>query len=309
VNATIDPHQPSTEFRARLEEDVVRAFQRESRFAGGSRMPGGGRFGGLLILLAGILLGFGAEFAAGQAQKARDRDTLIEAAMADRMAAELRLTMASLLLKRAQEGVAIGTVSRESMQSAEADVSRVRHEIERLDLNIAEMRTSAVPARDELWAPLVAGRDFVSERLELEAADRQQALSGAELRVREAERLLRVGLAGPGVATSAEVVAIEARLEVTLVARKLDLRRRFLDRGLSSDAIARELKRFEMEREIEGTTARLKLAQDRATRAQAGAAQGTVSDLDAARAQLEVLELSARLKLLRASMQEAEKAR
>jgi hypothetical protein len=93
------------------------------------------------------------------------------------------------------------------------------------------------------------------------------------------------------------------------VARKLDLRRRFLDRGLSSDAIARELKRFEMEREIEGTTARLKLAQDRATRAQAGAAQGTVSDLDAARAQLEVLELSARLKLLRASMQEAEKAR
>ena len=291
----------------RLEEEVVRTFRRESQFADQPRTPASRRVGALLVLLAGIALGSGTAFLAGQAQSAQERNRLIEAASEDRQIEAARAALAEEAYKRAKTSFETGVVGRESLMAAEADLRRVRQRIEHLDLDIAEIRATAAPPRNELWAPLVGGRDFVSERLKLEATAGDQALGGAEQRLRDADRLVRLGVAGSGELAAAEADVRDARQMMALSVKRLDLRRRFLEQRLGIEAIARELKRFELEAEVERAAANLRLAQDRAALANSGKVRGIVSEIDARRAELEALELSAMLKRLRAALDGIEK--
>jgi outer membrane protein TolC len=307
VNGPTESHVPREEFRARLEQEVVRAFRRESRFDGGVRTFDPRRVRGLLILLAGLVLGFGTEFARGQVQTARERDQLIEVATANRQLAATRVALAEAALTRARSGFATGLISRESLLSAETDVLLLQQQIARIDLEIAEIRVSAAPPRDELWAPLVGGRDFVSERLRIEAAATQQSLSRAEQQLKDVERRQRVGTVGPGDVSSAASDVREAQRLMKLLAKRLDLRRRFLEEHLDGELIARELKRHEVATEIERTTANLQLARERAARANERMRVGTASELDVKRAELEALELSVALAQLRAESRELEK--
>jgi len=59
--------------------------------------------------------------------------------------------------------------------------------------------------------------------------------------------------------------------------------------------------------EVERAAANLRLAQDRAALANSGKVRGIVSEIDARRAELEALELSAMLKRLRAALDGIEK--
>jgi hypothetical protein len=300
----METHVPSVEFRAKLEDDVVRAFRRASQFDDRPPAYGTRRARGLLILLAGIALGSGTQFLAAQAQNAQERNRLIEVASENRRIEIARASLAEEAYRRAKTAFETGVVNRESLISAETDLRRIRQRIERLDLEIAEIRATGAPPRDELWAPPIGGRDFVSERLKSDSALGAEGLSRAEERLRDAERLVRLGLAEPSISGAAEAAALEARQDVALTARKLELRRRFLEERLGADAIARELKRFEMETEIARTAARLRRAEDRAARARSAAASGVASEIDARRAELEVLEQSALLKRLRAALGE-----
>jgi hypothetical protein len=302
-----DSHVPSAEFRAGLEDEVVRTFQRESQFADGPRPFERRGLRGLMILLTALVLGFGTEFAAGQVQTAQERSRLIEAATENRRIVAMRLALAEAALKQTRAGFETGVVSRESLASVEWDVQQVHTRLERLDSEIAEMRASAAPARDELWAPPVGGRDFVSERLTIEITAAQRVLNVAEQQLRDAERQLRVGTAGAGVVASAEADVRHARQDMALLLKRTDLRRQFLAQRLSSEAVARELERFEVESELERATADLRAAQERAALANQRVRIGTASELDAKRAELEALELSVALERLRLQLLEITK--
>jgi hypothetical protein len=298
VNGMTESHVPNAEFRARLEEEVARTFRRDAQFADQTGTPRSRRTRGLLLLLAGIVLGAGTEFSAGQVQNAQERTQLIEAATANRQLAAARAALTEEALKQARARFGTGVISRESMMATEADALQMRQQIERLDLESAEIQASSAPPRDELWAPLVGGRDFVSDRLKIEAAARQRALSVAEEQLRDVERQYRVGTMGAGAVASAEGDIRDARRDMALLAKRLDLRRRFLEEGLEPGAIARELKQFEVAAEIERMMTALLRAQKLAAQAKERMRIGEASEIDVKRAELEALELSFKIKAL-----------
>jgi outer membrane protein TolC len=304
VNDTANDHVPSTEFRAMLEREVVRAFQRESRFA---NPPGAfvrGRLRVPLILLAGLMLGWGSALVKTQVQSVQERDRLIESATADRRLLEMRLKLAEDALDQARTRFQVGVTSREALIAAEGDVRQLRDAIARLDLDVAETTASSAPVRNELWAPLVGGRDFVLERLKMDLASRQQRLSVSERSFEEAQRAFRVGTGGAGAVASAQADLQIAQRNLALAARSLELRTRFFEERLTPETLARELQRSELEAEAERTRALLRLAETRAALAKERMLTGTASELDFRRAELEVLELGEALKRLKRQMSE-----
>src|SRR5688500_7516131 len=63
----------------------------------------------------------------------------------------------------------------------------------RAQLNSEEIEASSQPPRDDLNAPLVGGRDFVTERIRLDLANAQHWLVVAERALATADRRVRVG--------------------------------------------------------------------------------------------------------------------
>lgn len=303
MNDIANDHVPSTEFRAMLEREVVRAFQRESRFAPAAAFDRR-RLRAPLILLVGLMLGWGSALVKTQVQNVQERDRLIEAAFSERMLVGIRLKLAEDALNQTRERFAAGVISREALMAAEGDVRQLRETIARLNIDMAETTASSAPVRNELWAPLVGGRDFVLERLKMDLASRQQKLSASERSFEEAQRAFRLGTGGAGTLASAQADLQIAQREMALAARRIELRARFFEESLTPETIARALQRSELDAEVERTMALLRLAQLRAGDAKMRMQTGLASELDLRRAELEVLELGEALKRLKRQMSE-----
>jgi hypothetical protein len=300
----IHPHAPREAFRSMLEEDVVRTFHRESRFAADRRVVNVRRMRAVSLVLVGLLMGFTTEFASGQVQDSRERNRLLLVAEAEYSAAALRLRLAEEEAEQVRRMREIGVATTDAIRSAEAQVRLARLRIARLQLNTQEIQASSTPARDELWAPRVGDRDFVSERLKVEAATVQDRLRLLEERLVEVERAHRAGVTVSAAVTDARAQVDDAKMDLQLLGSKLSLRNRFLDERLSSEDVARQLNRVEVTSEVQRVMRARKIAEERVALARDQAALGLASALDVARAEVELMELSLKLRQLELQLQE-----
>lgn len=309
MSETNRTHVPSAEFRAMLEAEVVRTFHRESQFTAEHRWLAPRRVRGLMILLTGLVLGFTTEFASGQVQNAQERNRLLEAAAETRQLAAMRLQIAEEALKNAQERYNVGAASRDALRSAETEVRERRMHFMRIELEMAEIRETAAPPRDDLVAPRVGSRDFVSERLKLEAAMYQDRLSTAEQRFQEVERAHRVGAVPATALGDAQSDMEGSRAALELAGMKLQLRKQFLEEGLSADEVVRRAQRMELAIELRRLEQVLRRAQERQQLLRDRARAGAESELEAKRAEVEVLELQLHLKSLQQQLRQLEAVR
>jgi outer membrane protein TolC len=289
-------HSPSPEFRARLEGDVINAWRREARFNGGGRTwidPR--RYRGLSLMLAGLILGLSTEFASGQVQDARERERILSASESERRLALMRVQMADETLAQARKNFSAGVGSRQTVSDAEAELRELQIAVRRLDTNRAEVEATSAPVRDELWAPLVAGRDFVTERLRLHAALAQDRLRRAEEKAEQMQQGFRAGVVTDAVVTEAHGEVEEAKAALDLVGMRLQVRREFLEKKLSPEEVSRRIQRMELQTLMRSTMNLLRQAEARLTAARQRARVGGVSELDLKRAELDVLELQVKL--------------
>lgn len=309
MNEPTRAHVPSAEFRAMLEAEVVRTFQRESQFGAERRWLNPRHARGFGILLAGLVMGFTTEFASGQVQEAQQRNRLLEAAAETRQLAGMRLQIAEEALRNAQERYNVGAASRDALRSAETEVRERRMHFMRIELEIAEIRETAAPPRDDLVAPRVGNRDFVSERLKIEAAMYQDRLSAAEQRYQEIERAHRVG-AVPATALGDARSDVEgSRAALELAGMKLQIRKQFLEEGLAADEAMRRAQRMELAIELRRLEQMLQRAQERQQLLRDRARVGAESELEAKRAEVEVLELQLHLRSLQQQLRQLEAVR
>jgi hypothetical protein len=222
-----DPlHTPSPEFRAALERDVMAAFRRESLFAV-ERPRHTVRWRAAATLLIGLCLGVGTSLASGQVQDARSRQEIAATIEASRQVAVMRLELARNQLDRARRLFETGVITKEALVAAENDLRVTEISVARIELELRESRESAVPPRDELWAPLVGGRDYVQERLLLQAAAVEQKLKAAEVDRLAKEKGVRIGAMNKSVLAEADAELLKAKLEMSAIEEKLELRKQF----------------------------------------------------------------------------------
>jgi hypothetical protein len=293
---------PSPEFRARLESDIARAYRRETRL-GAPRQPRHGRLRAAGLLAICIAVGAVSGIVSAQARDFVRRDSLLDAARAELELMAVRLELARAQLEDASRRAKIGALDEDGVAVAETELRSMETRAMRARLNIDEIGMSSQPARDELNAPLVGGRDFVTERIQLDLTNAQQRLGAAERALGAIERRVRAGAESELALGEAQLAVTRTNGSLAALAQQLSLRREFVEKGTPAEELARRLEVAQLRQEIRIAQQAMDLARARAANVERHRAVGAATELDELRARVEVgvreLELSQLITQLR----------
>lgn len=287
-----DTHEPRESFVRALEARVTGELTRRS---GSPRLPrwvpqSRGRmvFATAVLVLVSMAVGGAAVAVTYQAQTAESRDLLARTYQARVELGKARLDLAAKLLKTMQERVAVGAASHMELQDATLKVRQAEFEVQSLQLQLNEVRLSGLEPSMQVSAPLVSGRDFVTQHWRLEIEAQKAALETEQLRLKDTQTRVSVGMAD-----SFDVEPARARvkeLEVALLCyqRKLEIRQQFLNKSVDAGLADLTVLAVEADQRVETLKGRIDLSKKELQRAQARFTTGNALRLDVAEAEIRV---------------------
>jgi hypothetical protein len=214
----------------------------------------------------------------------------------------LRLDLARAQFDDASRKAKVGALDAGAVELAQSELRSVETRAMRAQLNIKEIEASSQAPRDDLNAPLVGGRDFVTERIRLDLVAAQLRLVAAEHALELADRRVRTGAAP-------EIARVEAQLDVTranaglgVLAERLTLRREFIEKATAAEELARRLETARLRGDLQVAQQSLELSKARVANIDRQRAAGAATELDALRAQVETMERELELSLLAAQL-------
>jgi len=290
-----DKHEPSQEFIARLEWEIGSQVRRRNRLARAPRwMPQSERTA--VLALTGIVLvsmAFGAAgvAAAYQVQTNQQRGDLISGLEQRAEVARQRLKLSTNTQTNTERRLSLGHGNQEDVLEAQAKAAGEEAQVKSLESQIEEVRMTGREPSSEISAPAVKGRDFVSERLQIEMAVPQAVLEFERRRLRDLERSLSIGTGSLLEVEAARSRVSEVDAGVEAFRKKLEIRQQFLARKI--DAATAELRVLETEAEqrARALAPKIELARKESQNADARVRIGAASTMDQAEAAMRLEEL------------------
>jgi hypothetical protein len=290
-------HEPREEFVAQLENRLRTDFRRqrlESNARWWTWLPQSRLAAGLAlvaIMLASMALGGGVVAASYESRLSSQRDMLLNSFDQRQAIAQQRLALVKQQLREMEGRVQVGLEQKEFLLDMQAKVTEAEAEVKTIDLDIAEIKATGREPMHSLSAPLVAGRDIVTERWRVEMGVPLAALTFEKTRAAGARRNLEVGV-GKGADVEDAMTRI-AELEAVVQAfeRKLAIRQTFLKGGLPGPTA--DLRGLEADNESRHTalTRRIEATRSRAQALQSRIEIGTANPLELAEVRLRLQEL------------------
>ena len=290
-----DKHEPSKEFIDKLEWKIGAEVRRRNRHARVPPwMPQSGRTA--VLALTGIVLismAFGAAgvAAAYQVQTNQRRGDLISGLGQRAEVARQVLKFATDTQTNMERRLSLGQGNQNDVLEAREKVAAAEAQVKSLESQIEEVRITGREASNEISAPIVKGRDFVSERLQIQMAVPQAVLEFERLRLRNLERSFSVGAGSPLEAGEARSRVSEVDAGVEAFRKKLEIRQQFLARKI--DAATAELRVLEAEADQreKALAPKIELARKESQNADAKVRIGAASSMDQAEAAMRLEEL------------------
>lgn len=291
-------HQPTPEFRDYLEGEITSEFRRHRSFA---------RLRLTAVFLATLAAGTTAGLASAQIRQGAQRDSLLETALSDMALVVMRLEMTRRLIEDVKSRLNVGAVGPSALAEAEAELRKMEALGLRTKLNVDEIRASAMPARDDLNAPLVGGRDFVAERLQVDLYLAQERLKAAERAVDEVQRQLRVGTVGEVALLDARLQMITEQAALGTLAERRKLRKEFIDQGTAADQLNRRFQQVQVRHDAHVAQEAVNVLRRRLEAVRNQRAVGSATELDLLRAEYQLKEKEFELQLLARQLRELAK--
>jgi hypothetical protein len=222
-------YEPDSRFVERLEWQLASEYRRTNCLKPSSGKVAVPRRMVAIALLVGVLTTGVAVIKAAEYIK----DSWRKGIEIARVGTEVQLKKAHLestreLAARAGTLAASGLIQEEESQVLKLGVEKAALDLDRSLLNLDEVKASGVAPRDELYAPVLGGRDFVSERLKIQTKDVERDLALLASRLDRSRRLVEVGaISGEDVdQIQAEIAARQAMIDETR--KRIDLRKRYV---------------------------------------------------------------------------------
>ena len=301
-------HTPTPEFRAQLEQEVLRALRQQERFAG-TRVRRARRLRAAALVAACIGLGAASGLASQQVRDIVRRDSILESARAELELIQLRMQLAKANAEEVQAQVRVGAAGPEALAAALAELRTMEARMRRARLNIEEIEATSQPPRDELTAPVSGNRDFVQDRIQLELAAAQERLVVAERRLEEVARRFNAGTETELARAAAELEMVSARAALAILHDRRVLRREYVEKGTDADELVLRHEMTRLRTELEIQTEALRLAEARLVTVRNLFKTGTSTRLEVMRAEVELQERQLALKQLQQRRQRLEQVR
>ena len=291
-------YEPDSRFVERLEWQLSSEYRRASRLrpsSGKIVMPRGIV---AVSLLAGVLLtGVAAMKAADYIKDSRQKKLEIARVETDVRLKEAYLGFSRERWEKAKTQYSSGLIQEEEYLEAKRAEEIALYHLKRSMLNLDEVRMSGEAPRDELSAPLVGGRDFVSERLMIEMNEAQLDRELLERRLERLEQLVKKGMieGAEWEQIHAEIAARKVMMDK--IQERLDLRSRFV----AGENTAREVEILDrkalVERNLRLAQSRVDSLREQLKRLQMLESEGVVSPWESRELQLALTAAEAELQL------------
>ena len=230
--------EPDRQFVDRLEWQLASEFRRAGRLrpaAGKVAVPRGVV---AASLVAGVLLtGVAVSKAADSIRDAWRKKIEMARVETEFKLKGLQLASLQKLAGQAAARVATGLVHEEEYLALKLAADCAALDLKRSELNRQEVEASGEIARDELYAPIVDGRDFVSERLKLESEIHALNLGSLERRLARVDDLVAKGLVQDEELDQVRTDLAFRKTLIDKVLERLDLRKRFVAGELNAQEV------------------------------------------------------------------------
>jgi multidrug resistance efflux pump len=288
-------HEPAPDFVSHLEWQLRTALRREDRFSAPMVHHQGGKMKAVALIMVSALLGAGGVVANDEWQEARDREILIAEVTSNIELATLELDVLMERMEEMTRRFRVGVIDEETLRAAGVALREAEVGLATLQLDLEEIRVSGMPPRNEVSAPLVGGRDFVTERLALQQSTAEVGRDLAHARWVRLQDLVTAGAINSR-ELDQEIVALqEAESHLERVHVKIDLRRRFLKEGMGPEAAERELGLLETQLQMDLARTAMDEAIARYTRMETLVGQGMARDDELTEARIKLVQLEIEL--------------
>jgi len=291
-------HEPREAFVAQLAEQITAASRRRNRDVVSS-----GWRGWLLasplktavatacLMLVSMGVGGAAVAARYEARFAGQRDALIATYEQRRQMAQDRVKHATDKLFLVQRQVSVGTESQEELVDANFKVKEAQAQLQSIELQLAEVRATSQEPVSTVSAPLVSGRDFVTERWRAEMTVPAAALESSQAQLAASQKRFSVGIGSNEDVQSAREGVAELQIALSAWQKRLDIRQRFLKHEV--DAAMADLLSLENDADQRSQTLwpRIELAQQNVANLAKKVDVGSAQQVDLAGARLHLQEL------------------
>lgn len=290
-----DKHEPSKEFIDRLELEIGGEVRRRNRHARVPPwMPQSGKTAALAltgIVLVSMAFGAAGVAAAYQVQTSQRRDDLISGLEQRAGVARQVWKLATDAQTSMERRISLGQGNQNDVLEAREKVAEAEAQVKSIESQIEEVRLTGREASSEISAPIVKGRDFVSERLQIQMAVPRAVLEFERLRLRDLERALSIGAGSPLEVEQARSRVSEVNAGVEAFRKKLEIRQQFLARKI--DAATAELRVLEAEAEHRemALAPKIELARKESQSTDTRVRIGAASPMDQAEAAMRLEEL------------------
>ena len=302
-----DTHVPDLEFVERLESQIGADVRRRNRYADMPRWsrwlaqsPLKAAVAVTLLILMSMGVGGIVVAAAYQAQSNEQREAM-KARMAQRVSlAQQRLGLANEALKTAERQASVGVEPQETALEARFKVSEAEAQLQSLQLDAAEVDATGRDPLTVVSAPLVGGRDFVSEHWKVEMRVPMAALDAEKSRLQILQRRVAVGAASNLDLEMSRTRVAELESSIQSWQTRLNIRGRFLRKDIDGPLADLYVLEAEAVQRRQTIAPRLELAQKVFKDMRARVEIGTAATLDVSQAQLKLKEIE--LDLLKADV-------
>jgi hypothetical protein len=294
-------HEPDRLFLDRLEWQLSSEYRRTNRLEPASRKVILPRKLVAVALVIGVLMtGVAVTKAADYIKDSWRKKIEIARVETEVQLKKLRLESMRERASDIKMRVSNGLIREEEYQALKLAVENTELDLKRSLLNREEVEMSGEIPRDELYAPMVGGRDFVSERLMIETKE-------AELRIRQLgiQQARIKQLVEEKVVRGEELHQIQAAINdqkvmLDKIQQQIELRARFLARKITAKEVEIEERMTEAEKNLQLSRSKVESLETQLERLQTLEAQGSISStevlqfqhaLDAARAELKLATL------------------
>jgi len=302
-------HEPTPEFDRFLEWQVTSALRRHDRFAepasSGYRRYRSAAAAAIVALLVGAVAGA----SPGRIQDSQQKTFLLQQQQSELQVAQAQVSLAESLAQNLKRRADVGTAPPEDVVTAERHLQETVLKVQRIQLNLEEVRISGRSAQDDLTAPRVSGRDFVTERLLLEQKAAAMTTDAAERTLRDAQKRFDVGLVPSLEVDEARSALVRAVTEANGVREKIALRERLLAGKLTPEETTRQRLLSAAKNEMVALTAECDVLEKRFTTLEAQFKAGVTGEVDVLRARLEMVSRKQDLDRLRTRIAALEQGR
>lgn len=295
-------HEPDKQFVENLEWQIGGEIRRRSRAVVGAH-PAWRLARAALLVVVSMAFGAAAMGASYQIEESWRRDLLLAGLEVRVELARQRAQLAAVELQRVQRQFEVGIVDEQTRSMTELQVADARAQVTMLELDLEEVRAGGREPRNDVAAPLVSGRDFVSERIEIEIDVINRRLGLALEELQRAQQRHDIG-----VETTSNVESLRSGMQRIQAQRgqlgdRLTFRRGFLDGEITAVEAELYVMRSEAERSSEALRSQIMAVATEVERMRSRVDTGTADANALLVLQLGLAEIEAELRLAQIEQQ------